>query len=529
MIELVADRLPEIWLRTGEHLILTGLSTGFAILAGVPLGIVASRVARIRGALLGGVSVLQTVPSLAMLAILLVLLNKIGAVPAIVALTLYALLPIVRNTLTGLERVSPEITEAAYGIGMTERQQLRMVKIPLAMPVIVAGIRTAAVIGVGIATLAALIGAGGLGDFIIRGLALSDFELILLGAIPAALLALVVDGSIAAAEWGLQPTRIAQRATLKARLKPLALIAPVLVVAVGVVAYFTQPNVGSAAGAGGPERNTVRIASKNFTEQFILGELLAQLIEARSELAVARRFSLGGTMIAHEALTRGEVDLYAEYTGTALTTILGRPVVTDPDSVLGIVRRAYRQRFDLEWLEPFGFDNSYAFAVRARQAERRGWDKISDLGPVAPELRAGFTGEFVERPDGYPAVRERYGFRFGEVRDMDPALMYQAAAREQVDVISAFATDGRIEAFDLVTLADDRNAFPPYHAAPVVRLAVLRAHPELRDVLAPLTGLLSDSVMRSLNYQVDELRRSPEEVAAEFLRSHGLLDPETSS
>lgn len=524
MIDLVWGRLPELWLRTGEHLMLTGLSTGFAILAGIPLGILASRVARLRGLLLGGVSVLQTVPSLAMLAILLVLLNRIGALPAILALTLYALLPIVRNTLTGLERLSPEIVEAAQGIGMTERQQLRMVKIPLAMPVVVAGIRTAAVIGVGIATLTALIGAGGLGVFIIRGLALSDFQLILLGAVPTALLALLVDASIAAAEWGLQPTRLAQRETVKARLKPLGLALPFLVIAVGVAAYVTQPMARSAQGGVGPERGTVRIASKNFTEQFILSEMMAQLIEERTDLSVDRRFNLGGTMIAHGALIRREVDLYAEYTGTALTTILERPVVTDPDSALGIVRRAYRRRFDVEWLEPFGFDNSYALAVRRRQAEARGWEGISDLAPVAAELRAGFTGEFVERPDGYPALWETYDLRFGDVRDMDPPLMYEAVAREQVDVISAFATDGRIEAYDLITLADDRRAFPPYHAAPVLRLELLQAYPELRDLLERLSGLLSDSIMRRLNHAVDETGRGPEEVAAAFLRSHGLVN-----
>lgn len=166
----------------------------------------------------------------------------------------------------------------------------------------------------------------------------------------------------------------------------------------------------------------------------------------------------------------------------------------------------------------------YALAVRARQAERRGWDRISDLAAAAPELRAAFTGEFVERPDGYPALQETYGFRFGEVRDMDPSLLYEAVAREQVDVISAFATDGRIAAYDLVTLADDRHAFPPYDAAPVVRLEVLRAYPELRDVLATLTALLSDSLMRRLNYQVDEAGRSPERVAVEFLRARNLLE-----
>ena len=207
MILYVADRLPELWLRTGEHLILTGCSTSLAILIGIPVGILIFRNAWLRNPVMGAIGILQTIPSLAMLVFLLALLNKIGAAPALIALTLYALLPIVRNTLTGLEGVSPQLMEAARGIGMTEYQQLRMVRIPLATPVMIAGIRTAAVIGVGIATLSAFIGAGGLGQFINRGLALSDTKLILLGAVPAALLALIVDASLGAFEWALRPER----------------------------------------------------------------------------------------------------------------------------------------------------------------------------------------------------------------------------------------------------------------------------------------------------------------------------------
>lgn len=524
MIDLVGERLPELWLRTGEHLILTGLSTGFAIVVGVPLGVLAARVNWLRNPLLGAVGILQTVPSLAMLAFLLALLQRIGALPAIIALTLYALLPIVRNTLTGLEGIRPEIQEAALGIGMDRRQQLLIVQVPLAAPVILAGIRTAAVIGVGIATLAAFIGAGGLGQFIVRGLALSNTRLILLGAIPAALLALLVDYSIGAAEWGLKRTRRSERGSVKAKLKPLGLATPVLLVLLGVVAYLTAPSAASATHAGQARGGeTVRIASKNFTEQFILAEMMGQLIEARTDLAVDRRFGLGGTMIAHGALSRGEVDLYAEYTGTALTAILGRNVVTDPDGALGIVREAYRARFAAEWLQPFGFNNTYALAVRATDAEEFGWEKIADLASRALRLRAGFPSEFMERPDGYPRLRRVYGFSFGTVIDMDPAIMYEAVAKGELDVISAFATDGRIEAYDLALLTDDREAFPPYYAAPVVRIQALQAYPELRGALAPLDGLIDDATMRRLNFRVDERGESPADVARGFLRSQQLL------
>ncbi len=332
-----------------------------------------------------------------------------------------------------------------------------------------------------------------------------------------------MDYSIGAAAWGTKRTRRSERGLIKAKLKPLGLATPVLLVLLGVVAYFTAPPSASASRAERPGSGvTVRIASKNFTEQFILGELMAQLIEARTDLAVDRRFGLGGTMIAHGALSRGEVDLYAEYTGTALTAILQRDVVTHPDSALKIVREEYRVR-DLEWLRPFGFNNTYALAVRAADADEFGWAHVSDLSSGASRLRAGFPSEFMERPDGYPRLRRVYGFSFGTVIDLDPAIMYEAVAKGEVDVISAFATDGRIEACDLVLLTDDREAFPPYYAAPVVRIQALQAYAGLREALAPLGGLIDDATMRRLNFQVDDRGESPAEVARGFLRSERLL------
>jgi osmoprotectant transport system permease protein len=516
-MDFVAARSGELWLRTGEHIMLTGVSTLAAVLLGIPLGIFVFRNAWARGGTLGLAGILQTIPSLAMLVLLLALFQRIGLAPALVALTLYALLPIVRNTLTGLQGVSPEVMEAARGIGMTEGQQLWIVRFPLALEVILAGVRTAAVIGVGIATLSAFIGAGGLGQFINRGLALANTPLILLGAVPAALLALVVDASLAAVQWANQ---VRPRAKREPKLQPLrlaALAAPFALLMIGAVVWVFSV-LGSPA-----SQNTVRIATKNFTEQLLLGEMMAQLIEARTSLDVERRFNLGGTMLAHGALVNGEVDIYPEYTGTALTAILNRPVVADPGEALAIVRRAYRNRFGAEWLEPFGFNNTYAITVREAQSQRRGWRRISDLEPAAASLTAGFTPEFSERPDGYPGLEKAYGFGFGEVVDIDVGVMYEAIASKQVDVIAAFATDGRIQAFRLKTLEDDKGLFPPYNAAPVVRQEALKRHPVLREVLGALAGRVDNPTMQRLNFEVDEKGRVPRAVAREFLESAGLL------
>lgn len=507
----VGEHLSELALRTVQHIVLTGVSTGLAILAGVPLGVLATRVRWMRGPVISAVSILQTIPSLAMLTLLLVLTRQIGAVPAITALTLYALLPIVRNTITGLEGVSTEVMEAARGVGMTHWQQLRMVRLPLALPVIVAGIRTAAVIGVGIATLSAFIGAGGLGQFINRGLALADTRLIVLGAVPAALLALIVDFALGALNWALDPRRKADGKTLRATFfRWGALTLPIILFAAGILGYARV-------------QTDITIGSKNFTEQVLLGEMMAQVIEARTDLNVDRRFCLGGTMICHDALEQGEIDLYPEYTGTGLTAILKQDVIRDPNEALTAVRRAYGKRFDARWMSPFGFNNTYAITVRKSDAKQHGWTTISDLQQQAPNLRAGFTGEFAERLDGYPGLSEKYGFRFGDVRDMDPAIMYSAIANGEVDVICAFMTDGRIAAYDLLTLEDDRQFFPPYYAAPVIRREILESHPQVGTAVNTLADVLDDATMQRLNNEVDEQKRNPAAVAREFLLAQRLL------
>lgn len=261
----------------------------------------------------------------------------------------------------------------------------------------------------------------------------------------------------------------------------------------------------------------VRVGSKNFTEQEILGEIVAQLLERVADVRVERRFGLGGTDICHAAMLAGELDVYVEYTGTGLVNVLRREPGGTGADVHRVVAREYRNRFDLEWLAPIGFNNTYAIAVRAEQAEQEGWRTIGDLRESADRLRGGFTSEFVERPDGYPGLRKRYGISFGSVMDLEPGLMYRAIAEGQVDVICAFATDGRLDEFGLRTLRDDRGFFPPYDAAPVVRAELVAAHPEVRDALAALAGTISDGEMRRMNHAVDVLGVEPGEVARRWV------------
>jgi osmoprotectant transport system substrate-binding protein len=263
---------------------------------------------------------------------------------------------------------------------------------------------------------------------------------------------------------------------------------------------------------------TVVVASKNFTEQDILGEIVAQQIERRTQLPVERRFHLGGTFVCHEALIAGQADVYVEYTGTALVAILKEPVVTDPDSALARVRAAYATRFHAEWLAPLGFNNTFAMIVRQGDAEHLPARTLSAAVAAARRWRAGFGYEFIERQDGFPGLARAYGLTLaGAPKVMDLGLTYRALADSQVDLIAGNSTDGQIEALHLVALEDDRHYFPPYQAAPVVRSETLRLHPEVRAALEELAGTMSDSVMRRMNYQVDVEHRDVKQVAREFL------------
>ncbi len=514
-IDYILERLPELWQRTYEHLFLTGISTGIATFLGVSLGVLTFRNSKLSGLLLAIVSVLQTIPSLAILVILLVLFQKIGVLPALTALVLYALLPIVRNTLVGLRSVPKETLEAAIGLGMTNWQEIRIVRIPIAIPVIMAGIRTAAVVGVGIATLSAFIGAGGLGEFINRGLALSNTRLICLGAIPSALLALIVDFLLGTLEKSLRPK---QKTNPIFKFQKVAAVLILVLLSIGSALNYSKNSNQNFQQQDNLD-NVIKIASKNFTEQHILGELMAQIIETRTDLRVERKFNLGGTLICHEALKRGEIDLYAEYTGTGLMAILNKSAIADADKAYKLTARLYREKFNLIWLNPFGFNNTYTLTVRKEDALKYNWKRISDLGSSASNLVAGFTPEFQERPDGYRNLQKAFGFRFGNVKDLDPSLTYLAISKKEVDIIDGFSTDGRIPAYELISLQDDKNFFPPYYAAPVIRRDTIKRFPELKKALSPLANAINNAAMTGLNFEVDEKKRDVKEVVAEYLKS----------
>ena len=497
-----ASHRHEFMVLLAQHVVLVAAAVSMAVALGVPLGILAARRPRLAAPLVGIANVVQTIPSLAMFGFLLPLplVGGLGARAAIFVLILYGLLPILRTTISGLRGIDRAIVEAATALGMTPRERLWRVELPIAMPAIVAGIRVAAVLGVGTATIAAAIGAGGLGEYIYRGLSMVDSTIILAGAIPAALLALAVDGGLLLVERALSPKR-----RRSSRVAAMSLVVLALAAIVSARVFSAQP---SAA---------ITIGSKNFTEQVLLGELLAQTIEQRAGLAVVRRLNLGGTLICDRALSTGDIDVYVEYTGTALTAVFHEPIASDPAAVYARVRDRYADS-GRTLLPALGFDNTFAILVRGKDARDLGLRTIDDLARVAPQWRAGFGFEFLQRPDGYPGLAKVYGLRFATPpRAMDLTLTYRALASAQVDVIAGDATAGLIKGLDLFRLDDNRRYFPPYEAAPVAHAATLLRYPQVRTALEWLGGRVTADDMRAMNYAVDAEHRDPSEVAGKFL------------
>ncbi len=277
-----------------------------------------------------------------------------------------------------------------------------------------------------------------------------------------------------------------------------------------------------ACGPG--RRQTLVIGSKNFTEQVILGEMLAQHLEARTHLPVERRFYLAGTYICQQGILAGRIDMYVEYTGTALTAILKHPTESDSRTVFELVKRDYARRFNLDVLDPLGFNNTFAIVIRGDDAQKLHLRTLSEAAKYTPEWRAGFGYEFMERPDGYAGLAKTYGLRFAAPpRIMDLGLLYRALIEKQVDLVAGNSTDGLISALHLAVLEDDRHYFPPYQAVPIVRKETLALHPEVREALHDLAGKISNEDMRQLNYALDGEHRDVQEVVGEFLR-HNKLD-----
>jgi len=485
----------------GAHvrLTLSALLVGAGV--AVPAGILVSRAPRLEGLVLGLAGVIQTVPALALLAVMVPVLSGlglsgIGFLPAFLGLVLYSLLPILRNTVTGLAGIDPAVREAADGVGMTPAQRLRMVELPLALPVILAGLRTATVWSVGMATLSTPVGAPSLGNYIFSGLQTRNHDAVLVGCVAAALLALGLDGLLRTLAKGYSERR------------------PAVVLAGGAI--FLAIAVASMAGLSPAAARPVRIGAKTFTEQYVLAEVLARQIQRTTGEPAEVLASLGST-VAFDALARGEIDAYVEYTGTVRATLMHRTGAGGGRAaVLDEVTRWVHDTHGVGVACSLGFENTYAFALRRSLASELGVRRLSDLAPKAAHLRAAGDYEFWSRSE-WTDVRRVYDLDFAEKRVMDPSLLYAAVAGGQVDVITAYSSDGRIAAYDLITLEDDRGAIPPYDAVVLVSRRLGDRRPEIVAAISALEGTIDIERMRAMNAAVDRDGKSPAAAAEEFL------------
>jgi len=473
----------------------------------VPLGVLATRHRRVERYVVGVASVVQTIPALALLAAMVPLLGALGApaigvLPALIALTLYAALPLLLSTITGIREIAPELIESALAVGMTERQRLWLVELPLSLPYVIAGTRTAAMWSVGMATLSTPIGAQSLGNFIFSGLQTRNHAATLVGCVSAALLALVLDALIRLVQHGL---RRRHKLALRGGLAGL-----------GAFVAFTLATALVGAFAG---ERPLRIGAKPFTESV----LLAQLLAARAEAAGARAEVLDslGSSVLFDALATGDLDAYVDYSGTLHTTVLGKQSPAgDRKGLIASLRRELEQERGVRVVAALGFENTYCLALRAADASAHGWHTISELAPYSASLSIGGDYEFFAREE-WRSLTRVYGLRFSEQRSMDPTLMYQAVRERQVDVISAYSTDGRIAAYGLTVLEDDRHVIPPYDALVLARRGLAEQAPRVLESFRGLEQRIDAATMRELNRQVDELGRSPREVARAFAATLG--------
>jgi osmoprotectant transport system permease protein len=491
----LATRLPDY---LGGHMLLSvsALAVGLAI--SLPLGVLASRRPKLAETLLGAAGVLQTVPTLALLVLMVPLLGGlIGFWPAFAALTLYSILPILANTVIGIRGVDPALVEAARGLGMSDRQMLRRVQLPLAAPVIIAGIRTATVLVVGTATLATPVGGASLGNYIFSGLEMNDMTSTVFGCAVAAALAVGMD----------QLVRLLEVAARK-RSRRLAMAA-----GVGLLLVLAGGLYGPAARLFAPPAPVV--ASAPFTEQHILSEVLKDKLQ-QAGFRVDQRPGMGET-IQFLALRHGQVDCCVNYTGNVWATLMKRKDVADPQTTFAATSRFLHDEYGIVCLGRLGFENAYALAMPRRKAEQHGIRTIADLAKVAPHFTIAGDLQFFERSE-WAHVRAVYGLAFRQTRPMDPTLMYAAVADSAVDVICAYSSDGRILEKDLVVLGDPRQALPPYDAV-LLLSAKAAADPKLRAALEPLVGAIDMDAMRRANLRVDVGGQRPRVAAAELVRA----------
>ena len=485
------ERKNELLSGITEHIQISFIALIIALIIAIPLGIYLSYHKKLANIVIAINGVIQTIPSLAILALLIPLVG-IGRKPAIIALILYALLPILHNTYTGITGVDPMYMVTSRALGMNKFQQLTKVQLPLAMPVIMTGVRTAAVLIIGTATLASLVGAGGLGKLILLGLDRNNNYLILLGAIPAALLAILFDFVFKQLE------------KLSIRKILIFLVLIIFACIFGSVNSFN--NV---------KKDKLIISGKLGSEPEILINMYKILIEENSNLEVELKPGLGKTSFVFNALKNGDIDIYPEFSGTAVFTFLNEtPVNNNAADVFAQAQKGMESKFNMIMLKPMIYN---------KFAEENNLKTISDLARVKDKIKAGFTREFNDREDGYLGLKKLYNFEIPDIKEFEPKLRYVAVQSGDINLIDAYSTDAELAQYNMVVLKDNKHLFPPYQGSPMMREETLKKYPELKNILEKLSGKISDEEMSSMNYRVSVKGEKAEDVAREYLKNAGII------
>lgn len=506
VIELItsqSDFFAELLL---NHFKISAISVLMACILGIVIGILISEHDRFANIILGIVNIVYTIPAIALLGVL-ISFTGIGDTTAIIALTVYGLLPMVRNTYTGIKNIDPGIVEAAEAMGSTKSQILYKIKLPLATPVLMSGLRNMVTMTIALAGIASFVGAGGLGVAIYRGISTNSSVMILAGSILVALLALLCDFLL-----GLVEKRLIKHKKFSKRTKILSVLIVCLSILSLAIYNFNK------------EANTIHIASKPTTEGYIMGEMMAALIEENTDLDVKITQGVGGgTGNIQPGMLKGDFDLYTEYTGTAWQIVLKRKDEYT-ESKFDILKKEYDKKYKIAWKGLYGFNNTYGIAVRKDLAEKYNLRTYSDLSKYSSEFVFGAEYDFFEREDGFNAIRDAYDFKFKSEKDMDNGLKYEALKKKEIDAMTIFTTDGQLTDPNIVVLEDDKKFYPSYKAGTVVRTEVLKNHPELEDLLMKMENKISEDKMSQMNNDVETGKKKPRDVARKFLKEAGLLE-----
>ena len=505
-----------------EHIFLSCLAIILSILIGIPLGIFITYFQKIKKAVLGTINLIQAIPSMALLGFTIPFLG-IGKLPAIIMVILYSLLPIVKNTYVGLEGVNPLTLEAAEGIGMTRFQILRKIQIPLALPIIMSGVRISVVTAIGLMTIAAFVGAGGLGYLVFSGIRTINNYQILAGAIPACILALFMDSFTGIMEKAVVPIGIQISMSKKSSIFHIREVKKIILCA--SLIFITLLTTVSGFISMKPEKSekVITLGSKEFTEGEVLSYVIADMIEAKTDIKIIRKFALGGTQICFTALKNGEIDGYIDYTGTVYGDTLKYPPIQDMDIVYNTIKKDLAEKFNIGVLKQLNFNNTYALAVRKDTAEQYNLETISDLEKLADKLILSSSLEFLNREDCLVGLRKKYELNFKDIIGIDGSTKYLAIDNRESDIIDVYTTDGLLRKLNLTVLKDDKHFFPPYYAVPLIRNEILQKYPEIIPIFEELGNHLNNDIVSELNHQVDNMRRKPEEVAKEFIKKHNLI------